>query len=192
MINTHTTLYTRCEATAERLAAPLSPVQGTCLGFGWWESVYHQFRSLALHFGLTVDLNRTCFSGFYHEGAGCSYAAEIDVKRLLAGLKDTGGRTVVFDNELILQELVADADVIRRLEEGVIEAQGHVRPLKNKTRIYVALEFHYPSEVENYRALDAEIERFIDTVIDLCEELNQWLFARLLHSYEYLVQGEVP
>jgi hypothetical protein len=37
-----------------------------------------------------------------------------------------------------------------------------------------------------------QIEQFIDTVIDLCEQLNQWLFARLLHTYERLAGGAPP
>jgi hypothetical protein len=172
MIDTHSTLYTGCEATSQQALAPVPFFQDTHPGFGWWEPVYLQFQSLASHFGLTIDLHHTGFCGFYHEGAGCSFFAEIDVKKLLTGL--------------------AGKDVIRQLRDGTITAQGHVRPLKYKTRVYVAMEFQYPYGKENDRTLDAEIEEFIDTVIELCDELNQWLFNRLRHTYEYLVGAADP
>ncbi len=192
MIDTHTTLYTGCEATSEQALAPVRYFQDTRLRFGWWEPVYFQFQSMASHFGLTVDLNHACFCGFYHEGAGCSFFAEIDVKRLLAGLNGKAGRREVFSVEMTVPELLADADVIRQLQDGTIAARGHVRPLKYKTRVYVAMEFRYPSGQENDHSLDAEIEQFIDTVIELCDELNQWLFNRLRHTYEYLVGTADP
>lgn len=192
MIDTHSTLYTGCEATSQQALAPVPYFQDTHPGFGWWEPVYLQFQSLASHFGLTIDLHHTGFCGFYHEGAGCSFFAEIDVKKLLTGLAGKVGRRQFFGVEMTVPELLADADVIRQLHDGTIAAQGHVRPLKYKTRVYVAMEFQYPYGRENDRTLDAEIEEFIDTVIELCDELNQWLFNRLLHTYEYLVGTADP
>jgi hypothetical protein len=163
------------------------------LPFGWWEPVYLNFKNLASYFGLAVDLSRTCFSGFYHDTAGCSYEAEIDVQKLLCGLKEKSWQTLITEPEFIVPDLSIDPEVIRQLEEGEIRAQGHVRPLKYKTRIYVALQFKYPIEADqNYLHLDGEIEQFIDAVIELCDELNQILFTRLQRAYECLISATGP
>lgn len=161
---------------------------GVDLPFGWWEPVYRTFKNLASHFGLTVDLNHTFCSGFYHPDAGCCYQAQIDTPQLLSCWHRNHWQTLLSVGEFTLPELSVDPDIIRQLEAGLIKAEGHVRAYKYNTRVYVAMEFRYPAEVgKNYKAVDAEIERFIDAVIELCDELNQVLFTRLLEAYETLV-----
>jgi hypothetical protein len=159
----------------------------TCPPYGWWEATYYHFRFLAAHFGITVNVDRTSFSGFYHEGAGCSYEAEIAVTELLACWRQKRWQTVVADHEMTIPEILIDPTIMEQLENGTIQAHGHVRALKYKTRIYVAMQFQYPDPLNRpYRQLDEQIEGFIDAVIALCDELNQVLFARLLQAYETL------
>jgi len=161
---------------------------GVDLPFGWWEPAYLTFRNLASHFGLHVDVHQMFCNGFYQPEAGCSYHAEIDTPQLLSCWHQNHWQTLLSVGEFTLPELKADPTIIRQLEDGSIRAEGHVRAYKNKTRVYVAMQFRYPAEVgKNYKAVDAEIERFVDAVIELCDELNQVLFIRLLRAYETLV-----
>lgn len=183
----HTTLTTVAATAPTFQLSSTQPTPSTCLPYGWWEPIYHNFRYLASHFGIAVNVDRTHFSGFYQQGAGCSYEAEINVIELLNSWQTKRWQSLVVNSTFTLPEILIDPAILQQLENGSIKAEGKVRSFKDKTRIYVAMQFRYPDNIAmHYRALDCQIELFIDAVIALCDELNQLLFAQLQQSYENL------
>ena len=53
----------------------------------WWEFVYEDFKNLCKTIGIDVDLKKTYFTGFYHQGSGSAFTADIDICECLKAIK---------------------------------------------------------------------------------------------------------
>jgi hypothetical protein len=55
--------------------------------YSWWDFCYDDFKHLCATLGITVDLQKTHFTGFYSQGDGCGFTANIDIKECLLNVQ---------------------------------------------------------------------------------------------------------
>lgn len=157
----------------------------------WWDFVYDDFKQLCSYFGLTVDLERTYFSGFYHQGQGCGYTATIDFMTMLACIKNQSWKEYAPNAEFCFP----DIDINRRLQQlidaGIIDIVASVKPGSRGTNINVSTDASYSSNMcSNYDRINEELSKLEEITDKICKELNSFLFKNLLEDYEYLTSED--
>lgn len=152
--------------------------------YNWWDSVYENFHSLAALFGITVDLKKTYFTGFYSQGDGSSYTAEIDVLKLINCLKNNSWKEDTPKEDFMQVDI--DKRVLGLIEKGLIEISASVKPVNRETNIdvsYSAVYTFYRNKVDN---IENELDKLETLVQSVCKRLNKILFVNLRDDYDYL------
>ena len=54
----------------------------------WWEYIYSDFTSICKTIGVEVDEKKTYFRGFYSQGDGATFTADISLQELLKGIQE--------------------------------------------------------------------------------------------------------
>lgn len=158
---------------------------------GWWEAVYDDFKEIANLFGISVDLKRTYFDGFYHQGQGSSYTASVNAIKMIEGVKVQAWKKYSPNEKFKLQPLSIDRRVIELIHDGTIDVYATVTPGYRCASIAVSVYFRYGgTSCTNYDKIDKNLEGVEDWVTNVCEELNHFLFKKLRDEFDYLTSNE--
>ena len=161
--------------------------------YGWWEFVYDDFFRLAKTFGIEVNLKKTFFTGFYHQGQGSSYTAYVDTGKLIQCIKDRAWKEYAPDLEFNFPEITSAILRIRKLIiSNVIDFGGCVRPTNRETAIYTDFDTtkYTVCKCQNPVNVEKAIEQTEELVSVVCEELNHFLFRSLRDEFDHLTSEE--
>jgi hypothetical protein len=156
----------------------------------WWEFVYDNFKTLAGYFGVQVDLKKTYFTGFYHQGQGSSYTADVDMLTLLNAVQHSTWKTYAPNVDFRFVSVDMDKRVIKLIETGAIHGYASVKPANRETSVHIDVDFRHGGDPDLLTRIEAELVKFEALVTDVCEALNHHLFSCLEKEYEYLSSEE--
>ncbi len=154
---------------------------------GWWDFVYDDFKTIAEYVGVTVDLKKTYFSGFYHQGQGSAYTASVNIKKLLQGVKGVAWKEYAPKAELDFPVINIDRRVLDLIQWDIIDTWAKVEPANRETSVNVSIDLNFSYNwCRNYNCIEEQLSRLEEDVTEVCEELNHFLFTALQKEYEYL------
>lgn len=157
----------------------------------WWDFVFEDFCQLCQYLGLTIDLKRTYFSGFYHQGQGSSYTAGVNVLKLLNGVKQESWKEYAPREVSNFPAFSLDSRIYKLVQSNVIALYCRVTPSNRETAIDVIFEADYTlNRCSNYINIDLAMAQLESWVTDICEELNAILFRMLEKEYDYRLSDE--
>ena len=180
-------LYQFSELDETAKSTALDKMRHINLDYGWWDFVYDDFKTIAEFVGITVDLNKCYFSGFYHQGQGSSFTASVDIKKLLQGVQTKAWKEYAPDAKLNFPAIDTDKRILDLIQRDIIDTWAQVKPTNRETAITVSIDFNFSyNRCKNYNCIEDELSRLEDDITEVCEELNRLLFASLQREYEYL------
>ena len=159
--------------------------------YGWWDYTYDDFVTICDCLGITVDKNSMAFSGFYSQGDGSGFNAEVDLSRLIKSIKNKGWRGYAPKLEFDFTLPTIDKRVLRLVMSGKIDTNPRIIKRQNSYAVVVDLGV-YPAEQKardrsnTYSELD-ELEKWFDGIAQI---LNQFLYKSLEQEYEYQTSDE--
>ena len=86
----------------------------------WWEFVYDSFVTLCSSFGITVDKNTITFDGFYSQGDGSGFSAEVEIVTLKNTIENTSWKVYEPDEKFAFSLPDIDRRVMGLIEKGGI------------------------------------------------------------------------
>ncbi len=161
--------------------------------YGWWEFVYDDFCNLAKTSGIKVNLKKTFFTGFYHQGQGSAFTADIDTSELIQCVYDKAWKEYAPDLEFNFPEITNAILRIRKLIiNNTIEFGACVKPTNRETAINTDFDStkYRACKCQNPINVDKAIEETEEFVSSVCEELNHFLFKTLRDEFDHLTSKE--
>lgn len=180
-------LYQFSELDEDAKKKALNKMRDINLDHRWWDFVYDNFKTIAAYIGITVDLKKTYFSGFYHQGQGSAYTASVDVKKLLHGVKTMGWREHAPKVQLDFPAIATDRRILDLIQRDFINSWVKVETTNRDTSVNVSVDLRFSyNKCKNYNCIEDEVSRLEKAITEVCEELNHFLFTTLKKEYEYL------
>jgi len=159
--------------------------------YGWWDYTYDDFITICGCLGVTVDKKSMAFEGFYSQGDGSGFNAEVDSSRLLNSIKNRGWRGYAPKLDFDFTLPTIDKRVLRLVTNGKIDTNPKIIKRQNSYAVVVDLGV-YPAEQgardhsHTYGELD-ELEKWFNGI---AQTLNRFLFKQLQQEYEYQTSDE--
>lgn len=180
-------LYQFSELEEDARKTALDKMRDINTDHGWWDFVYDNFKTISEFVGITVDLKKIYFSGFFHQGQGSTYTASVNIKKLLRGVKSMAWKEYVPKTELDFPVINIDRRILDLIQRDIIDTWAKVEPTNRETSINVLTDLNFSyNRCRNYNCIESELTRLEEDITEVCEELNHFLFAALQKEYEYL------
>lgn len=152
----------------------------------WWDFIYDDFVTVCEYLGINVDKNAIHFEGFYSQGDGSSFVAEVDFVQLLNSIANEGWREYAPKQEFGFTLPGIDKRVLTLVNNTKIELAARIISRQRGYGVVVDLgldDLGKPAKNHDliYGELD-KLEKWLNNVADI---LNAFLYRSLQNEYEY-------
>jgi hypothetical protein len=190
MRTVRTKVYKFDELSEEAQEIAIEQFSDINVDYDWYEFVYDDFSEICKTIGISVDLKRTYFSGFYHQGSGSSFTADIDLFNLIKGIENKTyldyAPNLEKENRFRPSQLNIGKRVLDLIKRGWIDVSCDIVPTNRETSVKVDFSSNYSyNQCVNYNNIDAEIENLENWMIEIADDLNSLLYNLLEKEYEY-------
>ena len=152
----------------------------------WWDFVYDDFVTLCSYLGVTVDKDKISFQGFYGQGDGCGFTADVDIVRLKNALETEGWKIYAPSLQFNFPAVGIDHRVMGLIEKGGIQLQPRIINSKRGNDVFADMG-GYPSNGPRFHDyIYSEIDALEQWLKIIADELNKFLYQSLEQEYEQL------
>jgi hypothetical protein len=189
------TTYSFAELSAKAKAKAIDQFRDVNTDYEWWESTYEFFGEFCDILGVDVDQKMIFFNGFYTQGSGATFDANINVPKLIEAIKNKAWQTeypTVSEKYNFTPALISiDKRVLKLIEADTIDVDARI---KHNDRPYSSnLSYdtnYYFNKCNSYDNIDRELSKLEDWLEEIVEELDSLLFKVLENEYEYRTSDE--
>lgn len=159
--------------------------------YNWWEFIYDDFISICDYLGISVDKEAIHFEGFYSQGDGSSFGAEVDLSKLLKSIKIEGWREYAPKQEFGFTLPDMDNRVRTLVNDGKIDLSPRIIPRQRGYGVVVDLGTDFQSDYhKNHDLIYGELDKLEKWLNGIAEILNAFLYRFLQNEYEYQTTDE--
>jgi hypothetical protein len=157
----------------------------------WRDYGYDDFTTICGCLGITVDKKSISYQGFYSQGEGSGFNADVNLPSLFKSIQKKGWRGYAPKLDFDFKLPDSDQRVIALLLKGKIHNDPKIIKTRNNCSVVVDLGV-YPAE-ENAKSRDLiygeldELEKWLDGI---AQTLNQFLNKSLREQYEYITSKD--
>jgi len=174
------------QATQKKVTEKLSQINAD-YSF-WYEYSYDHFKNLCALLGITIEPKSIHFKGFYSQGDGSSFRADVDFVKLVEGVKNRVWIELMPKSELVIQVPDISPRLFSLIKKGDIDVSANVKAHSSSTGIAARLDWNY-SDDKNFSNIDKAFSNLENWFQNTAETLNGYLYQSLQTEYEY-VTGE--
>jgi hypothetical protein len=157
----------------------------------WWDFVYDDFVALCSYLGVNVDKNAISFDGFYSQGDGSGFNADVDIVTLKNAVESRSWKEYAPNEQFNFHPHGIDRRVMRLIENGGIQLQPRIIN-SSKGKSVIADMGGYPARGPRFHDyIYGEIEALEEWLKLIATELNQFLYKSLERKYDYLTSDKV-
>ena len=153
--------------------------------YRWWDFIYDDFISICQTIGITVDKATIFFRGFYSQGDGSGYVAEINLPVLLDSIATQKWKDCAPKLELDLAVPEIDRRVIKLIRESKLDTAPQITHPHRSYYVKAALNENLPYSFHGYPQIEKQLDLLEDGLIKIAETLNRFLYKSLESEYEY-------
>ena len=189
----HTTIFTFDELDDPAKEKAREWYRDGALDYDWWEFIYSGLENVLTALGGDIDLKKTYFSGFYHQGSGSSFTGNITARGVLAAIDAHTLDGVA--PELRLPKAPTIHPLIRKaIDSRAIEIDGSCcagRGYGGETNLVTDSQVYSDSFcIDEYPRIDAQCTAVAEWLEEILTDINHCFFTSLEHSFEYLTSDE--
>jgi hypothetical protein len=151
---------------------------------GWHETVYSEFVNIVQAIGLDIDEKQIYFVGFFSQGDGSAFKANVDVAELIDGIINQSYKMVAPSIELSLDIPKINHHVLNLLKNRAIDCVGFIKPLSRGNSVHADFTLHATS-LHFHENVYGEVEKLDAWLQEIADSLNAFLFKSLQQEYEY-------
>lgn len=153
--------------------------------WGWWDFIYDDFVAITETLGITVNREKVYFNGFYSQGNGSAFEAQVNLPVLLQGAKTESWRNYAPKLDLGLPVYEADRRIVRLITNESIDLSPRIfQPTRS---YYVRGELNWQAPYNNhvFDRIETELEKLEEWLKEVGNNLNRFLYKSLQDEYEY-------
>jgi hypothetical protein len=166
--------------------------------YDWWDAVYDGFHEICKILGIELDAREPCFSGFWSQGDGASWAGTYRAQGLgYAGLAPLS----TYDQAPAkMREYAPKDEELHRIADELCLLGRIYGPVYAKVRRSSGHYVHAMTmQIDSWEFYDDdgsydipnEIAEHVDsTLLELFRDLAHWLYNRLECEYDHLTSDE--
>lgn len=156
--------------------------------FDWWDFLYDDFIALCSYMGISVIKDKIKFSGFYSQGDGSGFSANVDIPQLITAIKNQSWKDYAPEQEFPFKLPDIDRRILPLLAKAVLPNEPQIISSYRYYGVVVDLGVYVINENGRehdniFEELD-KLEAWLRTVAEL---LNRHLYANLEKQYEFLI-----
>ncbi|ACU60696.1 hypothetical protein [Chitinophaga pinensis] len=154
-------------------------------GFNWWNEVYEDFQNLCGYFGLTMDITLIYFSGFYSQGDGSCFTADVDMVQMLSCIENKAWKEYAPEEDLYFCRTDYDKRLVKLIQQDLISLAVQV----DSTSAGYGVQVYFDATVngprgDSYPNIENALDQLDKVCTCVCQTLNQWLYKHLQEEYE--------
>jgi len=153
--------------------------------YHWWDFIYDDFITICETIGITVDKASITFDGFYSQGDGSAFTAEIDLQRMLEAIVNKNWKDYAPKLELGLTVPEIDRRVLRLVKENKLDVDPQITHPTRSYYVKAVLNENLPYSFHGYPLIEKQLDLLEDGLIKIAETLNRHLYKSLQNEYEY-------
>jgi hypothetical protein len=156
----------------------------------WWDFVYDSFVTVCSSYGIKVDKNAITFAGFYSQGNGSGFSAEVDIVTLKNAIENTTWDAYAPDEKFAFPAPGIDRRVMGLIEKGGIQLQPRIINTNRGNGVIADLG-GYPSNGPRFHDyIYGEIDALEAWLNAIATELNVFLYKSLERLYDHLTSDD--
>lgn len=155
----------------------------------WYEYSYDHFTKLCALLGITVESKSLHFKGFYSQGDGSSFRADVDLVKLMEAVKSRAWTELMPEHELDINAPEVSNRLISLIKEGVIDVSANVNAHRSSTGIAACLDWNYNSS-RNFSNIERAFSCLENWFEKTAETLNNYLYKSLQTEYEFVTSEQ--
>ena len=164
----------------------------------WWDAVYEDFNNICTILGIQLDKREPCFTGFWSQGDGASWAGTYRANGL--SLNTPSGYVAIYDQApAAMREHFGDEELHRIADELCLLARiyGPVYARVGRSSHHYVHEMSM--QIDKWEFYDEEREEDVpeeiaehveSTLLELFRDLARWLYKSLEREHDYLTSDE--
>ena len=179
-------LYTFKELGKQAKEKALTKFRYLNVDFNWWNDEYEDFIELCSYLGVIVIKDSIKFSGFYAQGDGSAFSADVDIIKLRNAIRTEAWRSYAPSQDFKFRELNADRRVLRLIERGLLPGEPQIIARYRTYGIVTDLGISVVNENRSHDLVFDELDKVEEWLRTIAETLNRYLFKTLEYQYEFL------
>ncbi|MBS1528226.1 MAG: hypothetical protein JST19_21450 [Bacteroidetes bacterium] len=184
-------LYSFDELDEKGKQNALQEFQDLNVMFDWWEFSYNDFESICTCLGITVDNKSIHFQGFYSQGDGSCFDADVDLLALINAIAVSAWKDYAPNVEFQFSVPGIDRRVLTLIQKKKIEINARIISRQRGYGIVIDLGVYPVSETgKNHDMIYGELDELEKWLDGIAQTLNRYLYKSLEREYEYQTGDE--
>ncbi len=155
------------------------------VNFDWHEAVFYDFQIITETIGISLTTNNIHFSGFYSQGDGSAFKANVDLPGLAEAIKNESWKSYAPLLDLQLPVYEVDKRIIKLIKSGHIDIYPQIIQPTSAYYVRVELNNQFPYNNHRYDRIEVELEKLENWLLQVAQKLNRYLYKALQDDYEY-------
>jgi len=180
-------LYTFNELDKEAKGKALTTHRDLNVNFDWWDDEYEDFIELCSYMGIAVIKDKIKFRGFYSQGDGSGFSANVDILKLITAIENQSWKDYAPLQEFPFTAPDIDRRVLPLLAKDILPNEPQIISRSQYYGVVVDLGIYVVNE--NGREHDnvfEELDKLEEWLRKIAETLNRYLYSILEKQYDFL------
>lgn len=156
----------------------------------WWDFICYDLMQIAETLGITIKKESIHFQGFYSQGDGSAFDAEIDLPKLLDAVKTQNWRSYAPQLELNLTLPEIDRRVYRLIKDSQLDIDPKIIQPARGYYVNVELNDNLPYSHHGYPLIEKQLDILENGLQAVANALNRYLYRSLQNEYEGSIEDQ--
>jgi len=153
--------------------------------YGWWDFIYDDFISIAETIGITIKKGSIAFDGFYSQGDGSAFKAEIDLPEIFKAIANQNWKTYAPKLELDLSLPEIDRRILKLISGDKLDIDPQIIQPTNSYYVRAEMNENLPYSEQGYPQIEKQLDIMEKGLQKIADTLNRFLYKSLQDEYEY-------
>ncbi len=156
----------------------------------WYQFNLENFAALGKLLGLTIPVKDIYFRGFYSQGDGSGFNAEVDLTELLKAVKTAEWKTEFPNTGLEFVLPSVHPRMLKLIAETKIDIVANIEKPRSYYGVSAEITDNLPRRRPRYIHIENELDKLEAWLQEFAELLNRFLYKSLENEYDYLTSEE--
>jgi len=183
-------LYEFSELEEKAKAVAIKADRYINVDYNWWDFIYDDFIRICETIGIAVNKESITFEGFYSQGDGSAFKADIDLQKfwpatILQAWKEYAPK---LELDLSLPEIAPR--LLKLIQSGKLDCAPQIVQPTRSYYVRVDLNSDLSNRRYHYPQIENQLELLENGLRKIAETLNRYLYKSLRSEYEYQTEDQ--
>lgn len=179
-------LYSFNELDKEAKGKALTTYRDLNVNFDWWDDEFEDFIELCSYMGIAVTKGKIYFRGFYSQGDGSCFTANVDILKLITSVANQSWKDYAPMQEFPFVPTNTDRRVLQLLKNDILPNEPQIIGRHRQYGVVVDLGVYVINENRQHDNVFEQLDKLEEWLRNIAEVLNRYLYNTLEKQYEFL------